>query len=83
MELLNLKFAILVFKLTLCILPFLAGIKLLFFVSDKDKIRRKLSTQLLGEPELLQFQVFNVFFYFSIVSLVLIGTLFSFVFFIL
>ena len=83
MELLNLKFAILVFKLALCILPFLAGIKLLFFVGDKDKIRRKLSTQVLGEPELLQFQVFNVFYYFSIVSLVLVGTLFSFIFFIL
>lgn len=83
MELLNLKFAVLLIKLTLCILPFIGGVKLLFFVNSRQKIRQKISKQVLGEPELLEAQVFNFFYNATILFLLAFGGLLTFILFIL
>ena len=82
MEIISLKFAIFVFKLSLCILPFVFAVRLLFFVSDKDKLRRRISQQILGEPELIQTNFFNVLYSLLIAFIVLLGGFFSWVFFI-
>ena len=82
MDIISLKFAIFVFKLSLCIIPFVIAVRLLFFVSDKDKIRRRISQQILGEPELIQTNFFNVLYSLLIAFIVLLGVFFIWVFFI-
>lgn len=80
MEILSPSFVFFLIQLSLCVLPILVCIKLLFLVKNKQKIRQKISTQLLGEPELLQPQVFNVFYYSVALILLLLGVLFIYVF---
>lgn len=82
MDIISLKFAIFLFKLSLCILPFVIAVRLLFFVSDKDKIRRRISQQILGEPELIQSNFFNILYVLLIAFIVLLGVFFNWAFFI-
>lgn len=82
MDIISLKFAIFVFKLSLGIIPFVIAVRLLFFVRDKDKIRRRISQQILGEPELIQSNLFNVLYFLLIAFIVSLGGFFIWIFFI-
>jgi hypothetical protein len=82
MDLISLKFFIFVVKLSLCILPFVIVARLLFFVKDKDNIRRRISKKILGEPELIQSNFFNIVYVLFIACIVLLGASFVWVFFI-
>jgi hypothetical protein len=65
MEILSLNFAIFVFKLAICIIPIALGIRL-FAKSQEQKIetRKKLSSKLLGDSNLLKQSVYNFGLYF-------------------
>jgi small-conductance mechanosensitive channel len=65
MEILSLNFAIFVFKLSICIIPIALGIRL-FAKSQEQKIetRKKLSSKLLGDSNLLKQSVYNFGLYF-------------------
>jgi len=82
MDIISLKFAIFVFKLSLCIIPFVIAVQLLFFLGDKKKLRRRISQQILGEPELIRSNFFNVLYFLLIAFIVLLGVFFNWVFFI-
>jgi small-conductance mechanosensitive channel len=74
MEILSLNFAIFVFKLSICIIPIALGIRL-FAKSQEQKIetRKKLSSKLLGDSNLLKQSVYNFGLYFIALISILTG----------
>jgi hypothetical protein len=64
MELLNLAFAILILKITLCVLPGIFGIFLIFSSqSSKRRMRSKVCSRLFGISDAIRTRKFTCFLY--------------------
>jgi hypothetical protein len=74
MEILSINFALFIVKIALCIIPVTIGTRLFLFSSEtKKEMRQKLSSKLLGDPNLIEKRFFNFGLYFIACISIFIG----------
>lgn len=78
MEILSIKFAILVVQLAFCIVPIALGIRICTLSSDiKEETRQKISKKLLGDPTLFEPRFYNFALHFTAFAFFILGLIIS------